>query len=223
MLADFNETLVDTLPGYHNIKFRFDQWEKVIAEDPLKRSNELQKEINWIEERKEDMMSLWTKIETNLIPKRVAHNDAKISNILFDKEFNTTCVIDLDTVLNSTLLFDFGDAIRSSANTGQEDDPNLNNVNLDLTIFKSFAEGYISQVKTFIAEIEIENLAFSARYITYEQAMRFLMDYIGGDTYYKIKSPNHNLIRARAQFKLLQSIESQFGEMNEVIGQLTKE
>ena len=165
-------------------------------------------------------MDLWLKIDENIIPRRVAHNDAKISNILFNKNHDVLCVIDLDTVMKSTVLFDFGDAIRSAANTGEEDDPNLDNVNMDINIFKSFSEGYISQVKTFISGIELENLASAARYITYEQAMRFLMDYIDGDTYYKIKSQEHNLIRARAQFKMLQSIEQQLTEMDTITEQL---
>jgi hypothetical protein len=136
------------------------------------------------------------------------------------------CVIDLDTVLNSTCLNDFGDAMRSYTNTGQEDDENLDAVTCDLSIFEGFTKGYLSQTIGFLNKKELEYLAFSARYITYEQVLRFLMDYIDGDKYYKIKHPGHNYQRTLAQYKLLTSMEEQYDEMcrivNSVSGSLGK-
>ena len=126
-------------------------------------------------------------------------------------------MIDLDTVLSSTVLNDFGDAMRYYTNTGLEDDENLKNVAMDIEIYKAFAKGYLEETKSFLTEKEIEYLAFSAKYITYEQVLRFLMDYIDGDNYYKTKSPEHNLIRTRAQYKLLQSMEQQFDQMKEIV------
>lgn len=222
MMSDFKGSLVDTLPGFHDIKFRFKQWDEVLSKDPIGRRIELNEEIQWIESRRKEMEDFWKLIEDGSIPKRITHNDTKISNILFDNSNNVLCVIDLDTVLNSTALNDFGDAIRSYTNTGLEDDENLENVNMDLQIFKSFAEGYLSEAYSFLQKQELEYLAFSARFITYEQVLRFLMDYIDGDNYYKTKSPEHNLIRARAQYKLLQSIEDQMPEMSKIIGQIVK-
>lgn len=222
MLADFEDNLVDTLPGFHDIKFRFKQWDEVLAKDPVKRKKNVKEEISWIESRRSEMMKFWDLIENGTIPKRITHNDTKLSNILFDKTNNVLCVIDLDTVLKSPILNDFGDAIRSYTNTGLEDDENLDNVNMDLDIFKSFAEGYLSEAKSFLEEVELDYLSFSAKFITYEQVLRFLMDYIDGDNYYKTTSPNHNLIRARAQYKLLKSIESQLPVMNKIITQIVE-
>ena len=147
----------------------------------------------------------------------MTHNDTKINNILFDKRGEVLCAIDLDTVMASTSLNDFGDAIRSYANTGDEDDPDLSRVGLSLGMFAAYTEGYLSQRAPQLCKAEIDHLAFSARYITYEQVLRFLMDYIDGDTYYKIKYPEHNLVRTRAQYKLLQSMEEQYAAMCEIV------
>ena len=222
MLADMNDNLTDILPGFHNIKYRFGQWDDTLAKDPVGRKKSVAKEIAWIKERREEMLAFWDKVEIGEIPSRVTHNDTKINNILFDKEDNILCVIDLDTVLNSTCLNDFGDAIRSYTNAGAEDDENLDNVYVKMDIFEAYAKGYLSQASQFLLPIEIDHLAFSARYITFEQVLRFLMDYIDGDNYYKVAYPEHNLVRARAQYKLLTSIEENMEEMNRIISGLTR-
>lgn len=213
MVSDMNEPLTDILPGFHNIRYRFKQWDAVLAKDPAGRKAKLTKEINWIESRREEMLHFWELVEKGEIPTRVTHNDTKINNILFDKQGEVLCVIDLDTVLNSTCLNDFGDAMRSYTNTGEEDDVNLEAVSCDLAIFEGFTRGYLSQTIGFLNEKELEYLAFSARYITYEQVLRFLMDYIDGDNYYKIKHPEHNYQRTLAQYQLLTSMEEQYAEM----------
>jgi len=217
LLADFSEPLTDILPGFHNIRFRFTQWDEILALNPANRKAEVLTEIGWVESRRNKMLSFWENVEKGIIPTRITHNDTKINNILFDKKGDVLCVIDLDTVLNSTVLNDFGDAIRSYANTGAEDDNNLENVSMNIEIFSAFAQGYLAETKSFLTEKEIEYLAFSALYITFEQVLRFLMDYINGDKYYKTNSPEHNLIRSRAQYKLLQSMEEQFDEMNRIV------
>lgn len=217
MLSDFREPLADILPGFHNIRYRFKQWDAVLAADPAGRAKEVQAEIQWIEDRRAEMLAFWTLVEEGAIPTRVTHNDTKINNILFDKQANVLCVIDLDTVLSATCLNDYGDAMRSYTNTGLEDDTNLNNVGMNLDIFKAYTQGYLSETHAFLTPKEAEYLAFSAKYITYEQVLRFLMDYIGGDTYYKIKSPEHNLTRTRAQYKLLQSMEAQYADMQRIV------
>ena len=163
------------------------------------------------------MLDFWSKVEDGTIPTRVTHNDTKISNILFDDKGNVLCVIDLDTCMSSTSLNDFGDAIRSYTNTGAEDDRNLDNVGMSLEMFSAYTQGYLSQRKGNLTDSEIEYLAFSARYITYEQVLRFLMDYIDGDTYYKTAYPEHNLVRTRAQYKLLRSIEDQYEAMKDIV------
>lgn len=220
LVSDLKEPLTDILPGFHNIRIRYEQWDNVLRKDPVGRKVQVAEEIGWIESRRDEMMAFWKLVETGAIPTRVSHNDTKINNILFDKNGEVLCVIDLDTVLNSTVLNDFGDAIRYYTNTGKEDDTNLGNVSMNLKIFRAFAKGYLEEAASFLTPTEIEYLAFSARYITYEQVLRFLMDYIDGDNYYKIKSNDHNLIRTRAQYKLLTSIEEQMGTMNAIIKEL---
>jgi hypothetical protein len=223
MVADLNEPLTDILPGFHNIRFRFNQWDTVLAKDPLGRKAKLSAEINWIENRRKEMLEFWELVENGEIPTRVTHNDTKITNILFDLKGEVLCVIDLDTVLNSTVLNDFGDAMRSYTNTGKEDDDSLENVSCDLGIFEGFTKGYLSQTIGFLNKKELEYLAFSAKYITYEQVLRFLMDYIDGDNYYRIKSPEHNYQRTLAQYKLLTSMEEQYHEMCRIVKTIAAE
>jgi len=217
LVADLKEPLLNILPGFHDIRYRYKQWDEVLAKDPVGRKAEVAVEIEWVESRRDEMLKFYELLENGIIPTRISHNDTKINNILFDKQGEVLCVIDLDTVLSSTVLNDFGDAMRFYTNTGLEDDTNLANVSMDIEIYKAFALGYLEEAKSFLTEKEIEYLAFSAKYITYEQVLRFLMDYIDGDNYYKTKSPEHNLIRTRAQYKLLQSMEEQFEAMNRIV------
>lgn len=217
MLADMKEPLADILPGFHNMRFRFQQWDDVLSRNPVGRKEKVEAEIAQIENRRKEMLDFWSKAETGEIPTRVTHNDTKISNILFDQQSNVLCVIDLDTVLSSICLNDYGDAIRSYANAGKEDDENTDNVYLKMDMFESYTEGYLSEAKSFLTASEIENLAFSAKYITFEQMLRFLMDYIDGDNYYKVESDTHNLVRARAQYKLLRSMEENYDEMCRIV------
>ncbi|MBT3382448.1 MAG: aminoglycoside phosphotransferase family protein [Prolixibacteraceae bacterium] len=223
LVSDLKDPLTDILPGFHNIRFRYKQWDEVLSKNPVGRKAGVEKEIEWIESRRKEMLDFWKLVEDGIIPIRVSHNDTKINNILFDQKGEVLCVIDLDTVLSSTVLNDFGDAMRFYTNTGLEDDTNLDNVSMDIEIYKAFAKGYIEEAGSFLTNKEIEYLAFSAKYITYEQVLRFLMDYIDGDNYYKVKSPDHNLVRTKAQYKLLQSMEEQYDEMKKVVKDLLTE
>lgn len=223
MVADLTTPLTDILPGFHNIRYRFEQWDQALASDAAGRKASVQPEIEWVESRREEMLRFWSLVEDGAIPTRVTHNDTKINNILFDLNGEVLCAIDLDTVLNSTCLNDFGDAIRSYTNTGLEDDTNLDSVSMSMPIFEAYTKGYLSQTIGFLTPTELEYLAFSAKYITFEQVLRFLMDYINGDTYYKVKHESHNLERTRAQYKLLSSIDAQFEQMREVVSVAAKE
>ncbi len=216
-LADFTEPLAETIKGFHNIRHRFSQWDEALARDAAGRKAELAEEIGWIGSRREEMLDFWKLVEQGVIPTRVTHNDTKINNILFEPNGEVLCAIDLDTVMNSTSLNDFGDAIRSYTNTGDEDDKDLDKVTMSMDMFAAYTDGYLSQRAQQLVQPEIDHLAFSARYITYEQVLRFLMDYIDGDTYYKTKYPEHNLVRTKAQYKLLQSMEEQYDRMCEVV------
>ena len=221
-LSDFNTPLTETIKGFHNIRWRFSQWDEAIARDAAGRVAGLKEEIGWIDSRREEMLAFWSLVENGTIPTRVTHNDTKISNILFDDKGDVLCVIDLDTCMSSTSLNDFGDAIRSYTNTGDEDDRNPDRVGMSMEMFRAYTMGYLSQRKGNLAESEIDNLAFSARYITYEQVLRFLMDYIDGDKYYKTAYPEHNLVRTHAQYRLLQSIEGQYGAMKDTVYEYAK-
>ena len=222
LLADFDKPLNETIKGFHNIRWRFQQWDETIANDPVGRVAEVQEEIGWVEARRKEMLDFWSLVEDGTIPTHVTHNDTKISNILFDKPTGKVlCAIDLDTVMSSTSLNDFGDAIRSYTNTGAEDDKNLDNVELSLDMFRAYAEGYLSEQRASMTQSELDWLAFAGRYITFEQVLRFLMDYIDGDKYYKTAYADHNLVRTHAQYKLLQSMERQYEEMCEIVKSLS--
>lgn len=221
LVSDFKEPLTEVIKGFHNIRWRFQQWDEVIAKDPVGRVKDLQEEISWIESRRAQMLEFWSKFENGIIPTRVTHNDTKISNFLFNAADGTLlCAIDLDTLMSSTMLNDTGDALRSYTNTGEEDEKDLSKVSMSLDMFTAYMKGYLSMMGKELAQSEIDNLAFSGIYITYEQVLRFLMDYIDGDNYYKTKYPEHNLVRTKAQYKLLTSMEEQLPEMNEIVRKL---
>ncbi|MBR4994436.1 MAG: aminoglycoside phosphotransferase family protein [Alistipes sp.] len=221
LLADFDKPLNETIKGFHNIRWRFQQWDETIAADPVGRVKEVQEEISWVESRRAEMLDFWSKVEDGTIPTHVTHNDTKISNILFDKPTGKVlCAIDLDTVMSSTSLNDFGDAIRSYTNTGAEDDKCLDNVEMSIDMFRAYADGYLSEQRDSMTQSELDWLAFAGRYITFEQVLRFLMDYIDGDKYYKTAYGDHNLVRTRAQYKLLQSMERQYDNMCAIVKEL---
>ena len=223
LLSDFEKPLAEVIKGFHNIRWRFVQWDEAVKADAAGRVSQVKEEISHIEERREKMLSFWKLVEDGVIPMRVSHNDTKISNILFNKsDSSVLCAIDLDTVMSSISLNDVGDALRTYTNTSFEDDPDLSKVGMDMNMFKAYMEGYISERKSTLSDSEKEWLAFSGLYITYEQVLRFLMDYIDGDKYYKIKYPEHNLVRARSQYKLLTSMEEHYGEMCETVKELLK-
>lgn len=220
LVSDFNEPLHETIKGFHNIRWRFQQWDEALAKDAAGRAASLGEEISWIESRRAQMLEFWEKYEKGIIPTRVTHNDTKISNFLFNAADGTLlCAIDLDTMMSSTLLNDTGDALRSYTNTGAEDDKDLSKVGMSMEMFKAYMGGYLSVMGKELTPVEKEYLAFSGLYITYEQVLRFLMDYIDGDTYYKTAYPEHNLVRTHAQYKLLTSMEQQLDQMNEFIAE----
>ena len=222
-VADFKQPLTEIIKGFHNIRFRFSQWDEALRRDAAGRVASLREEIGWIESRRNRMLDFWAQYERGEIPTRVTHNDTKISNFLFDEQTHgILCAIDLDTLMSSTLLNDTGDALRSYTNSGAEDDPDLAKVSMSMPFFQAYMEGYLSQMKDSLAPVEVRYLAFSGLYITYEQVLRFLMDYIDGDTYYKTRYGDHNLVRTRAQYRLLTSMEEQLPEMNAVVERLVR-
>lgn len=213
MLADIPDTLGETIPDFHNMEFRLRQLRDAVAADAAGRVAEVQYYIDEIENRAEEMCKAERLYREGKLPKRVCHCDTKVNNMMFDEDGKVLCVIDLDTVMPSFIFSDYGDFLRTAANTGDEDDQDLDRVNFNMEIFKAFTEGYLESAKSFLTPIEIENLPYAVALFPYMQCVRFLADYINGDTYYKIKYPEHNLVRAKAQFKLLQSVEERTEEM----------
>ena len=217
MLADLPEKLGETIPDFHNMEFRMKQLREAVAADKAGRMEKVGGLVADIEKDADEMCCAERLYREGKLPKRICHCDTKVSNMLFDDKGNVLCVIDLDTVMPSFVFSDFGDFLRSAANTGLEDDKNLDNVNFNMEIFKAFTKGYLESAKSFLLPIEIENLPYAAALFPYMQCVRFLADYINGDTYYKIQYPEHNLVRTKAQFKLLQSAEEQTAAMKDII------
>ncbi len=216
-LSDLSgEPLGETIPNFHNMEFRLQQFYEAVVANPVGRVGKVVDLIDEIERRAYDLCLPERLFREGKLQKRINHCDTKVNNMLFDAEGRFLCVIDLDTVMPGFVLSDIGDFIRTACNTSAEDDKNLDNVNLNLPIFKAYAKGYL-KTATFLTPTEKSLLPFGGRLLTYMQTVRFLTDYINGDVYYKTQSEEHNLQRARAQFKLLQSIEAHMDEMNAFI------
>ena len=219
MLADIPVQLGETIKDFHNMEFRLQQLREAVAENKAGRLAEVQWLVDELEKRAEEMCKGERLHREGVLLKRICHCDTKVDNILFDKDGNVLCVIDLDTVMPNFIFSDFGDFLRSAANTGAEDDKDLDNVNFNMDIFRAFAEGYIKSAKCFLTPAEIENLPYAACLFPYMQTVRFLADYINGDTYYKTQYAEHNLVRSKAQFKLLQSAEAALPAMKAFIAE----
>lgn len=218
-LSDFPVDLLhETIPDFHNTAKRYEEFLQVLKKDPVGRAKDISAEIDFLMTRGEETSILVDMIESGKLPLRVTHNDTKFNNIMIDNETNEgIAVIDLDTVMPGLSLYDFGDAVRSGASTAEEDETDLSKVNFDLNLFENFTKGYLEEVRDSLTEIEIEYLPFSAKIISLELGMRFLMDYINGDIYFKVNSPNHNLDRARNQFKLVSDIEDNMDKLKEIV------
>lgn len=211
------EKLVESIPDFHNAKFRIENFNKAVEQNIAGRAGDVSHIIDELARKEKEMMLIYELGKAGEIPLRVTHNDTKINNVLFDKNNQGLCVIDLDTVMPGYVHFDFGDSIRTFTNTGDEDDKNLDNISMNIEYFKEYTIGFLSETKKILNEIEIKSLAFSAKYICYEQTIRFFTDYLNGDLYYKTSYAEHNLDRTKAQLKLLQSMEEQFDMMEEIV------
>jgi len=217
------DKLEETIKDFHHTKKRFKQLLKDIKIDSNGRVLEVAKEIVFLLMREDAYSEIIDRLEDGTIPYRVTHNDTKVNNVMMDKNTDDfVAVIDLDTVMPGSLLFDYGDGIRSTASSSSEDETDLSKVTLDLDLFKYYTDGYLSEMSDYIKEEELLLMAESIRIITLELAIRFLNDYINGDTYFKINYDKHNLDRARNQIALVKDIESKLDYMNEYIMQTYK-
>jgi hypothetical protein len=215
MLVDLPQPrLHDILPDFHHTPKRFASFERAVELDQVNRAHEARPEIEFAFARKPIVSGL---IDANL-PERVTHNDTKINNVLIDDETGEgICVIDLDTVMPGLSLYDFGDMVRTTTCTASEDERDLSKVNMQMDLFEALVRGYLDSAGDFLPSEEKRLLAFSARLITFEQGIRFLTDYLAGDTYYKVNGDGQNLDRCRAQFKLVESIERQQDAMQRLV------
>ena len=211
------EPLFETIPNFHNMENRLEAFRESVKANKAGRLDEVADLVKEIEDRADEMCKAERMHREGKLAKRINHCDTKVNNVLFDNDDQVICVVDLDTVMPGFVLSDFGDFIRTGANTGAEDDKDLDNVSVDLDIFEAYAKGYLKHAASFLTDTEIENLAYGAKLLTYMQTVRFFTDYIDGDTYYKIAYPEHNLVRTKAQFKLLQSLEENYEKMQQIV------
>ena len=218
-----NPPIGATIPDFHNMEFRLGQFREAIARDKAARLAKVQPIVDELLGRSEEMCRAERLHREGKLPKRITHCDTKVNNMLFDQDDRFLCVIDLDTTMPGFVLSDFGDFIRTAANKGAEDDKELDRVGLDMEIFREFARGYLETASAFLTPIEKQLLPYGAQLLTYMQTVRFLTDYLNGDTYYKIQYPEHNLQRTLAQLTHLHSIDSHLEEMNAWINQLSNQ
>lgn len=219
LLCDYPaETLYETIPNFHHTIKRYQDFEKSVQNTQRIRYDNAQNEVRFLLDRKELSGKLLQLLERKELPLRVTHNDTKINNLLFDKISDLPiCVIDLDTVMPGLAAYDFGDLIRTGASTAGEDERNLELVHFDITMYEACTKGFLGGCGGSLTKRELETLPFGALVITYEQALRFLTDYLNGDVYYKVTRPLQNLDRTRTQIRLLQEMEEQFDKMMEVV------
>jgi len=219
VLRDFPiNDLEETIKDFHDTKKRYDKLIETYKLNPVNRNNRAFKQISEIISREEECSVLVNLLEDNKIPYRVTHNDTKVNNVLMDSVTKEpVAVIDLDTVMKGSGLYDYGDGVRSAASNALEDETNLDNVYINMDMFKAYTDGYLSEMAPYLNEEEILNMANSIKIITLELAIRFLDDYLSGDTYFKTNYDDHNLDRCKNQLKLVNDIDEKLEEMNSYI------
>lgn len=206
------DSLTESIPHFHDIPFRLQQLDEAIAKDAVGRLKDCTELIEKINVRRREMCLAEGLFSEGKLVKRINHCDTKVNNMLFDESGKPLCIVDLDTVMPGFVFSDFGDFMRTGANTGAEDDPNLDNIHVNMDVYRAYTRGYLRSA-TFLTPIERGFLPYGCRRMSYMQAVRFLTDYINGDTYYKTDYAEHNLVRTRAQIRLLEEQEFKSAEM----------
>ena len=219
LLADFPAgTLHEAIPDFHNTPKRFATFVETVAADPVNRAAGVRPEIRFLEDRSAETAVLADLLTQSRLPLRVTHNDTKVSNVLFDDATGEAlCVIDFDTVMPGTTLYDFGDAVRAGAALAAEDEPDATKAGLSLEAFEALTRGYLEAARSFLTADEIEYLPFAGLVITLEQAIRFLNDYLKGDVYYPVHHERHNLDRARTQIRMIEDMEANFDALKAMV------
>lgn len=217
MLVDLDEPLGESIPDFHNMPLRLAQIREAVSADPVGRASGVSRLLDLVEENGERMCLAEDLHDQGILPKRICHCDSKVGNILFDDNGKVLCVIDLDTVMPSFVFSDFGDFMRTAGNPVPEDSPEFDKVEFRMDIFEAFAKGYVNATKGFLLPVEKENLPYAVQLFAFMQSVRFLCDYINGDTYYKTAYPEHNLVRAENQMKLFLSAKAKEDKMRMII------
>lgn len=218
LLADYPaSTLHETIPDFHNTVKRFGAFRSAVEADVCGRAAQVQPEIAFLTQRQQELSLLVELSEKQELPLRVTHNDTKLNNIMIDRKTGRgICVIDLDTVMPGLSLYDFGDSIRFGANTAAEDETDLQKVSLDLNLYELYVKGYLKGCRGSLTKKELSLLPTGAKLMTMECGMRFLTDYLSGDTYFRIHRPNHNLDRCRTQLALAADMERKWQQMQKI-------
>ena len=218
-LSDFDASkLIESIPNFHNTKKRYADFLAAVERNAAGRADSVRDEIQFITDRADKCSLIVDALECGDLPLRVTHNDTKLSNILLDETTEeAVCIIDLDTVMPGSSLYDFGDSIRTGAASAAEDEPDLDKVHFLPEMFKAYAKGFIKGTGGALTETELTMLPDGGYIITLEQAIRFLGDYLDGDTYYHTDYPDHNLVRARTQLKLVAETEAYMEELREFV------
>ena len=218
-LDGFNANeLVEVIPNFHNTKLRFESFLQSVKEDKAYRVRDVQEDIKFVLDRESYAPIIADKIKSKEIPIRVTHNDTKLNNFMFDKDTHDfLCLIDLDTIMPGSLLYDFGDAIRIACSTAGEEERDLNKVHFDIDSYEAFLKGFLKGIGNCITNEEAELLHMSAIIMTFEIGMRFLKDYIDGDIYFKVHEEDMNLVRARTQFKMVEEMELKSKDMEKIL------
>lgn len=206
----------EAIPNFHKLSFRIWQLNEAIDKNAAKRKESVTGLLRFYIDREKQLSVIDELVASGEIPLRVTHNDTKINNVLFSNE-KAVAVIDLDTVGPGIILYDFGDALRTLANTANEDEKDLSKVNLNIKSYRKFAEGYLPQVKNVLSEKEKEYLQQAPILMTYIMGIRFLADYLNGDVYYKTKYPEHNLVRSKVQMELIKKFENNNEDLKKII------
>ena len=221
-LSDFDASvLIESIPNFHNTKKRYADFLAAVDRDAAGRADSVKDEIRFITDRADKCALIVDALENGDLPLRVTHNDTKLSNILLDERTEeAVCIIDLDTVMPGSSLYDFGDSIRTGAASAAEDEPDLGKVHFLPEMFKVYVRGFIKGTGGALTERELSMLPDGGYIITLEQAIRFLGDYLDGDTYYHTDYPDHNLVRARTQLKLVADMEACMDELRAFVAGL---
>ena len=224
LICDMNpEDIRESIPDFHNTPKRYTALLKSVEADVMGRAANCQEELALLKRWENRYSRITDMLASGEIPTRITHNDTKINNVMLDEETDdAVCVIDLDTVMPGSVLYDFGDMVRTATCMAKEDEEDLSKVRMEMPFFESLAEGYLDAAHGFLTQKEVEFMPFSGWLITTEIGIRFLTDYLDGDLYFRTSKPEHNLIRARNQFKLAQSIDEQTISMGKYVRRLMK-